>query len=69
MHDIENDTKVMEILKVTQARHVLAWTDKGELGLLLRKGEKKYSFMLDSVPCDEETSKRLSKAFPTLASK
>ena len=57
----EIDNKTMELLKVNQLRHPLGWTDKGEFTLLLRKGEKEYTFMLDAVPIEEAVGKRLMK--------
>lgn len=56
----------MEILKVGQVIHPVCWTDKGNLGILIRKGEKEYRFMLDSVPMDDETDRKLNKLFPDL---
>lgn len=58
-YNIERDNQIMEILKVRQLRHPLGWTDKGEFSLLIRKGEKDYTFMLDAVPLDEEQTKKL----------
>lgn len=63
MYDAKFDNKLMDILKVTQIRHPLGWTDKGEFSLLLRKGEKTYTYMLDTVPLEKEDSDKLIKLF------
>lgn len=63
MYDPKIDNKIIEILKVTQIRHPLGWTDKGEFSLLLRKGEKEYTFMVDAIPVDAEQGKKLKKYF------
>lgn len=56
---IKNDQKVMELLKVTDISRMIASTPLGPLMLQLRKGEKKYRLVLDSVPLEEELNKEL----------
>ncbi len=59
------DNKIMFALKVTEIRHILARTNKGELDLMLKYGgtENNYTFVLDAVPFDAETNKQLMSAF------
>lgn len=64
MHNIETDTAIMKVLKVSQLRHPLCITDKGELSILLRYGETEYRFMLDSVPCEDDVNAQLFKLMP-----
>lgn len=59
----EIDNEIMKTLKVSQLRKPLGWTDKGEFSLLIRKGEKKYTFMLDAIPVESDQSKKLCKIF------
>ena len=59
------DNLTMKALKVTEIRHLILGTDKGELYLMLRKGgtEKDYFFCLDSVPVDKDVNKDLFTLF------
>lgn len=59
------DNAIMRITKVSEIRHVLAHTDKGDLCLMLPfKGtEYDYRFVLDSVPYDDKTNKKLLENF------
>lgn len=52
--NIKNDNEVMNVLKVSEIRHMLAHTNVGDLTLLIRKGETEYTFCLDAVPVDRE---------------
>lgn len=52
---IKSDHKIMELLEVTELRHFVAQTNKGELTLMLRKGETAYRLVLDAVPVSQET--------------
>jgi len=56
---IKQDNKVMELLKVSEVNRVLCFTDKGTLTLKIRKGDKQYHLVLDSVPLDKHTNKEL----------
>lgn len=57
--NVERDTQLMRILKVSEIRHLIAHTNKGDLTLMLRFGEDKYNFLLDACPMDEETNDEL----------
>jgi hypothetical protein len=59
----KNDNELMKMLKVGEIRHVLAHTDKGDLCLMIRKGQLMgdYRFVLDAVPVSEEVNKYLIK--------
>ena len=66
MKTLEQDKKIIELLKVTEIRRIICDTDKGFLKLLIRKGESKYHLQLDSVPLDNELNKELMELlFPT----
>lgn len=56
---IKIDQKVMELLKVTDISRMIASTPLGPLMLQLRKGEKEYKLVLDSVPLENELNKEL----------
>lgn len=61
----KHDNLVMKALKVSEIRHLITGTDKGELYLMLRKGgtSKDYFFALDSVPVDRDVNKDLFNVF------
>ena len=62
----KQDNKVMEILGTKEIRHAILSTDKGDLSLLIRKGETSYTFVLDAVPVSKETNTELMELlFPT----
>ena len=65
----KSDNQIMSILKVTQIRYLIADTDKGQFCKVLRKGEDKYHYTLDSVVLDDETVAELKKVFASLAPK
>lgn len=56
---IKKDEKIMALLGVTEIRHLIAHTSKGELSLLLRKGSGQYIFVLDAVPVEKDVNKEL----------
>ncbi len=56
---IKKDEKIMAVLGITEIRHLIAHTSKGELSLLLRKDSKEYIFVLDAVPVDKDVNKEL----------
>jgi galactose-1-phosphate uridylyltransferase len=56
---IAKDLKIMELLGINEIRHLIAHTNKGELTLMLRKGENRYRFVLDAVPVSEIFNKEL----------
>lgn len=59
------DQAIMRIANVQEIRHVIAHTNKGDLCLMLCKGqsEKDYRFVLDAVPYDDQTNKDLMQMF------
>jgi hypothetical protein len=61
MSTLKTDQKVMELLKVTDISRLVAYTSLGELKLQLRKGEKEYNLILDSVPLEKELNSELMK--------
>lgn len=62
------DNKIMELLNVNEIHHIAARTDKGDLTLMLRKGQKArdYRFILDAVPQDEAKNKELLREFENI---
>lgn len=61
----QQDNRIMKLLEATEVRHLIAHTNKGELTLMLRKGEtaKDYRFVLDSVPLEDEKNDELKELF------
>lgn len=59
------DNKIMSLTKVNELRHIIAHTDKGDLCLLLKKGESErdYRFILDAVPYEDKENKELLELF------
>lgn len=57
------DNKVMKLLGLTEIRHLIAHTNKGELTMMLRKGESvnEYRFVLDAVPLEDEQNANLKE--------
>ncbi len=57
----KRDNKLMSVLKVNEISHIVASTDKGNLVVRLRKGEKgkDYRFVLDAVPFDDKVNKEI----------
>ncbi len=54
MNNIKKDTRLMEILDLSEISRVICNTNKSYLTLKLRKGEKEYWLHLDSVPLSKE---------------
>lgn len=59
MYNTKDDQKIMDLLKLDTIAHMIAYTSKGILSLQLRSGEKKYQFILDAVPVNEELNTQL----------
>lgn len=59
--NIKKDTELMRILKVSELRHLIATTDKGQLFKVLRFGEDAYHYTLDAVPLDSEKTEAIIK--------
>ncbi len=59
------DNSIMSITKVSEIRHIIAHTSKGDLCLMLPfKGtEFDYRFVLDAVPFDDKENKELLELF------
>lgn len=56
---IKIDDAVMKLLDLKTINRLICNTDKGTLSLQIRKGEKKYHFVLDAVPLDKEVNDQL----------
>lgn len=61
--NLQTDDKIIKILKVSELRHMLAHTNVGDLTVLIRKGEKEYTFCLDAVPVNKEQNKELKELY------
>lgn len=63
------DNKIMKILGITEIKHLIAHTNKGELTLMLRKGERAhdYRFVIDSVPLEDEKNDELKELYNIIA--
>lgn len=59
------DNRLMKLAKVDEIRHVLAHTNKGDLCLMLKKGETEheYRFVLDAVPFETNVNRELLEIF------
>lgn len=59
------DNQLMKLLKVSEIRHVICHTDKGDFCLTLVKGgaAKDYRFVLDAVPVEPKENKVLMGIF------
>lgn len=57
------DNAIMRVCKVSEIKHVLAHTDKGDFCLSLTKGGLEYRFILDAVPVSDEDNKKLLEMF------
>jgi len=57
----KQDNIIMRLLKLSELRRPIAWTNKGELSIRLPyKGtEVDYKFILDAVPVSDEENKKL----------
>ena len=59
MKTYKEDHKLMDLLKLNEISRVICDTNMGTLKLRIRKGEKEYRFVLDSVEIDLNTNKEL----------
>jgi len=59
MKTIQQDHKVMGLLKVNEITRLICETNMGALKLRIRKGENLYRFVLDSVELPLELNKEL----------
>lgn len=59
------DNAIISALKLTEIRHIIAHTNKGDLCLMLPKDglAKDYRFVLDAVPYDDKTNSELMALF------
>ena len=55
----KEDHKLMELLKISEISRIICDTNMGTLKLRIRKGEKEYKFVLDSVELDKATNKEV----------
>lgn len=53
------DDQVFKTLDVKVIRRLICLTDKGQLDLVIRKGENNYFLSIDSVPCEKEINDKL----------
>lgn len=53
----------MAALGITEIHHKIVSSNKGDLNLVLRKGEDDYFFTLDAVPCTKEVNEKLMDVF------
>lgn len=58
---LKSDHRIMNILKVSELRYPIAQTNLGPIDLLIRYGEEKYNFLLDSSPLDDNTDEGKKK--------
>ncbi len=56
---LKQDDKIIKALDIKVIRRLLCITDKGQLDLVIRKGENKYFLSLDSVPLPREINDEL----------
>ncbi len=59
MKTYKEDHKLMDLLKLNEISRVICDTNMGTLKLRIRKGEKEYRFVLDSVELDKNTNKEV----------
>lgn len=61
----QRDNQLMKLLKVSEIRHVVCHTDKGDFSLMLKYGgkAKDYLFILDAVPVESKLNKELLEIF------
>ncbi len=55
----KEDHKLMDLLKINEINRIICDTNMGTLKLRIRKGEKEYRFVLDSVELDKDTNKEV----------
>ena len=53
------DDKIMKKLEANTIRRLICITNKGQLDLVIRKGENDYFLTLDSVPIEKELNREL----------
>lgn len=58
---IKTDHKIMKLLKVSELRYHIGQTNLGPVDLMIRYGEDKYDFLLDSSPLDDNTGEGKEK--------
>lgn len=59
MKTYKEDHKLMDLLKINEISRIICDTNMGTLKLRIRKGEKEYRFVLDSVELDKNTNKEV----------
>ena len=59
----------MTLLKLDEINRIICDTNMGTLKLRIRKGEKEYGFVLDSVELDKETNYKLFELLYPLTNK
>lgn len=59
MRTYKKDNELMTLLKLDEINRIICDTNMGTLKLRIRKGEKEYGFVLDSVELDKETNYKL----------
>lgn len=59
MKTYKQDHALMDLLKLNEINRIICDTNMGTLKLRIRKGEKEYRFVLDSVELDKTTNKEL----------
>lgn len=63
---IKQDDQIMKLLNVSTMNRIICNTDKGYLTLQIRKGERSYGLVLDSVPLNKDDNEELMKIlFPS----
>jgi hypothetical protein len=55
----KHDDAVMKTLGVNVIRRLICLTNKGQLDLVIRKGENNYFLSIDSVPLEKEINDKL----------
>lgn len=61
----QRDNQLMKLLRVSEIRHIVCHTDKGDFCLMLTKDgvAKDYRFVLDAVPVEPKLNKELITMF------
>ena len=55
----KQDDLVMKTLDISVIRRIICLTNKGQLDLVIRKGENNYFLSIDSVPLEKEVNDKL----------
>ncbi len=58
---IKKDQRIMRVLKVSELRYHIGQTNLGPIDIMIRYGEEKYNFLLDSSPLDDNTEEGKEK--------